>query len=115
MVSGGVPRDIRTFNILLDGFRKNGMLEKALVIFQRLQKSQMEPDIFTYNIIIEGLCKACKVEDAWKLFCSLDLKGVMPDVVTYSILLDGFCRKGLKEEASALTHQRNEELRFCCR
>ncbi|CAA7053872.1 unnamed protein product [Microthlaspi erraticum] len=66
----GVPPDIWTYNILLGWACKNGKLEKALVIFQDMQKSEWNL-YFTYSIIIEGMCKAGKVEDAWKLFCSL--------------------------------------------
>ncbi|ESQ38366.1 hypothetical protein EUTSA_v10029183mg, partial [Eutrema salsugineum] len=38
MLSSGVPHDIITYEILLDGLCDNGKLEKALVIFQYMQK-----------------------------------------------------------------------------
>ncbi|CDY25704.1 BnaC03g69710D [Brassica napus] len=50
MVFCGVPPDIWTYSILLDGFCKNGKLDKALVIFEDLQKSATELNIVTYNI-----------------------------------------------------------------
>ncbi|WZZ86350.1 hypothetical protein YC2023_114929 [Brassica napus] len=70
----------------------NGEVEKALVMFEDLQKSEMEVDIVTYTTIIHGMCKAGKVEDAWGLFCSLSVKVVKPDVVAYRdglVLNDG--------------------------
>ncbi|KAL0799248.1 hypothetical protein Bca101_054423 [Brassica carinata] len=112
MVSGGVPPDIWTYSILLDGFCDNGKLEKALVIFNDMQNSGMEIGIITYNIIIEGMCRAGKVEDAWELFCSvsLNLKGVMkPDVRTYTIMIAGFCLKRLKQEAVTLFRKMKED------
>ncbi|KAL0747636.1 hypothetical protein Bca101_029638 [Brassica carinata] len=109
MVSCGVPPNIWTYNILLDGFCDNGKLEKALVIFKDMQNSEMELGIITYTIVIEGMCRASKVEDAWELFCSLDLKGVKPDVRTYTIMISGFCVKRLKQEAVALFRKMKED------
>ncbi|WZZ85975.1 hypothetical protein YC2023_114554 [Brassica napus] len=109
MVSCGVPPNIWTYNILLDGFCDNGKLEKALVIFKDMQNSEMELGIITYTIVIEGMCRASKVEDAWELFCSLNLKGVKPDVRTYTIMISGFCVKRLKQEAVALFRKMKED------
>ncbi|CAN6865173.1 unnamed protein product, partial [Brassica oleracea] len=83
--------DIWTYNILLGGLCDNGEVEKALVMFEDLQKSEMEVDIFTYTTIIHGMCKAGKVEDAWGLFCSISVKVVKPDVVAYSTMVSGLC------------------------
>ncbi|CAN8253428.1 unnamed protein product [Cochlearia groenlandica] len=102
MVSGGMAPNIWTYNILLHGLCNNGKLEKALVIFEDLQKSEVEPNIFTYNIIIKGMCKTEKVEDAWCLFCSLGLKGVKPDVVTYNAMISGFRENRLMQDAYTL-------------
>ncbi|CAH2047960.1 unnamed protein product [Thlaspi arvense] len=110
MVSGGVPPNIMTYNIVLDGLCNNGKLEKALVIFQDLQKSEMKLNIVTYVIVINGMFKAGKVEEAWDLFSSIGLKGVMkPDVVTYTTMISGFCGKGLKQEADALFIEMKED------
>ena len=94
--------DIWTYNILLGGPCDNGEVEKALVMFEDLQKSEMEVDIVTYTTIIHGMCKAGKVEDAWGLFCSLSVKVVKPDVVAYSTMLSGLCSNGLHCEMDAL-------------
>ena len=94
--------DIWTYNILLGGLCDNGEVEKALVMFEDLQKSEMEVDIVTYTTIIHGMCKAGKVEDAWGLFCSLSVKVVKPDVVAYSTMLSGLCSNGLHCEMDAL-------------
>ena len=94
--------DIWTYNILLGGLCDNGEVEKALVMFEDLQKSEMELDIVTYTTVINGMCKAGKVEDAWGLFCSLSVKGVKPDVVAYSTMMSGLCSKGLHFEIDAL-------------
>jgi pentatricopeptide repeat protein len=45
MVSDGVLPDIMTYSILLDGLCNNGKVETALVVFEYLQRSKMEPDI----------------------------------------------------------------------
>ncbi|KAF2575137.1 hypothetical protein F2Q70_00001308 [Brassica cretica] len=109
MVSCGVPPNIWTYNILLDGFCDNGKLEKALVIFNDMQNSGMELGIITYNIIIGGMCRAGKVEDARELFCSLSLNGVKPDVRTYTIMISGFGVKRFKQEAVALFRKMKED------
>ncbi|CAH2048202.1 unnamed protein product, partial [Thlaspi arvense] len=99
MVSAGVPPDIWTYNILLDGLCNNGKLEKALVVFQDMQKSEVEL----------GMCKAGKVEDAWDLFSCLSLKGVKPNVVTCNTMISGLCRKDLLQEADALFRKMKED------
>ncbi|CAA7041565.1 unnamed protein product [Microthlaspi erraticum] len=94
--------DIWTYNILLGGLCDNGELERALVIFEDMQKKEMGLDIVTYTTIIQGMCKAGMVEEAWGLFCSLGVKGVKPDVVTYTTMMLGLFRKGLHGEIDSL-------------
>lgn len=57
MVSLGVLPDAMTYGILLDGLCDNGKLEKALEIFEVLEKSKMDLGVVMYTIIIEGMCK----------------------------------------------------------
>ncbi|WZY73501.1 hypothetical protein YC2023_005741 [Brassica napus] len=42
MGSHNVPPDIRTYNVLLDGLCYNGKVEKALMIFEYMQKREMD-------------------------------------------------------------------------
>ena len=47
MGSHNVPPDIRTYNVLLDGLCYNGKVEKALMIFEYMQKREMDVSIVT--------------------------------------------------------------------
>jgi pentatricopeptide repeat protein len=105
----GISPDIWTYNILLGGLCDNGELEKALVIFEDMQKREMDLDIVTYTTVIRGMCKTGKVEEAWSLFCSLSLKGLKPDIVTYTTMMSGLCTKGLLHEVEALYTKMKQE------
>uniref|UniRef100_M4DXE8 Pentacotripeptide-repeat region of PRORP domain-containing protein n=1 Tax=Brassica campestris TaxID=3711 RepID=M4DXE8_BRACM len=133
--SHNAPPDIRTYNVLVDGLCYNGKVEKALMIFEYMQKREMDVSIvtvanrehynqetklktvmtcshhlaLTYTIVIQGMCKVGKVEDDFDLFCSLFSKGMKPNVVTYTTMITGFCRRGLIHEADALFRKMKED------
>ncbi|XP_022565003.1 pentatricopeptide repeat-containing protein At1g62680, mitochondrial-like [Brassica napus] len=51
-------REMSERGLVSSGLCDNGEVEKALVMFEDLQKSEMEVDIVTYTTIIHGMCKA---------------------------------------------------------
>ncbi|XP_018478989.2 LOW QUALITY PROTEIN: pentatricopeptide repeat-containing protein At5g41170, mitochondrial [Raphanus sativus] len=109
MVSRGVSPSIRTYNVLLHGLCLNGKLDKALLIFEDIQKRAIDVNIITYTIIIQGMCRAGKLKDAVDLFCSLPSKGMKPNVVTYSTMISALFREGFKLEAHVLFRKMKED------
>ncbi|KAK4375184.1 hypothetical protein RND71_005861 [Anisodus tanguticus] len=78
-----------TYNCLIDGCCQVYRMDKALMLYQRMQKVGVTPDIITYTILINGLCKRSKVGKGYKLFREMKSN---PDKVAYTSMIDGLCK-----------------------
>ncbi|RYR73528.1 hypothetical protein Ahy_A02g007912 isoform G [Arachis hypogaea] len=47
-----------TYNIMINGLRKNGYVNNAIMLFRNLQRHRFIPEVLTYNTLINGLSKA---------------------------------------------------------
>lgn len=94
MVTKKVELDTIGYTILIDGFSKNGYVEKAVGFLYRMRKDGLAPNLVTYTAIIMGFCKKGKLDEAFAVFGMLDRLGIEVDEFTYAILADGVCRKG---------------------
>ncbi|MBA0680839.1 hypothetical protein Goari_012516, partial [Gossypium aridum] len=117
-VEKGCALDIRSHNIIINGYCKAKRLDKAMELFDEITQNgpipdtvtyntlmqgietfssnvdgRFEPNIVLYNILIDGLCKDRNIETGKELFHELS------DVYTNSILINGFCRERFPDEA----------------
>ncbi|XP_044510125.1 putative pentatricopeptide repeat-containing protein At1g09680 [Mangifera indica] len=100
MQLSNLPPDLFTYNILIDGYCKNGCVLEAVELFHTLINRNIQPDITTFNCLINGLCKTGRLNIAWEMFNRLHSNGFVPDVITYTIIMHGFCKEGKLEIAS---------------
>ncbi|KAL2476373.1 putative Pentatricopeptide repeat-containing protein [Abeliophyllum distichum] len=85
--------DIKTWNIILNGWCVLGSLPDAKRFWKVIVASKCKPDIFTYGIFINALSKSGKISTAVKLFMSMSEKGCRPDVAICNCIIDGLCFK----------------------
>ncbi|KAF0930737.1 hypothetical protein E2562_034929 [Oryza meyeriana var. granulata] len=55
---GGCPLDVVSYSTGIDGFFKEGDLDKAYATYHEMLDWRILPDFVTYNSIIAALCKA---------------------------------------------------------
>ncbi|KAL2496378.1 putative pentatricopeptide repeat-containing protein [Forsythia ovata] len=100
--------DIKTWNIILNGWCVLGSLPDAKRFWKVIVASKCIPDIFTYGIFINALSKSGKISTAVKLFRSMSEKGCRPDVAVCNCIIDGLCFKKRIPEALAIFRDMNE-------
>ncbi|XP_020251721.1 pentatricopeptide repeat-containing protein At3g29230-like [Asparagus officinalis] len=76
--------DLVTWNSMIDGCVKNGMVEAARELFDEMR----DKDLVSWNIMIAGYASVGMMEKARELF------SIMPkwDVVTWNSMIDGYAR-----------------------
>lgn len=91
--------DIKTMNIILNGWCVLGSLRDAKRFWKDIITSTCKPDMFTYGIFINSLTKAGKLNTAVKLFWGMWEKGCTPDVTICNCIIDALCFKKRIPEA----------------
>lgn len=83
--------DVITWNSMIDGCVKNGLVEAARELFDEMR----ERDLVSWNIMIAGYASVGEMNKAKELF------SVMPerDVVTWNSMIDGYAKVGDVEHA----------------
>lgn len=102
------PPDIKSRNIILNGWCVLGSLHEAKRFWNDIISSKCKPDLFTYSIFINSLTKAGKLGTAVKLFTSMWEKGCNPDVTVCNTLIDQLCFKKKIPEALEIFSEMNE-------
>jgi pentatricopeptide repeat protein len=69
---------MNTYNTLINGFCKEGNLEKARELLQEISEKGCRPNLLTYNTLIDGLCKHHKLDEAQKIFYDMPKQGLRP-------------------------------------
>ncbi|XP_052195246.1 putative pentatricopeptide repeat-containing protein At3g15200 [Diospyros lotus] len=103
------PPEIKTMNIILNGWCVSGRLHEAKRFWNDIITSKnCKPDRFTYGIFINSLTKAGKLSTAVKLFQAMWEKGCDPDVAICNCIIDGLCFKKRIPEALKIFQEMNE-------
>ncbi|XP_076936516.1 putative pentatricopeptide repeat-containing protein At3g15200, partial [Bidens hawaiensis] len=101
--------NIKTLNIILNGWCVLGSLREAKRFWNDIITSKYKPDVFTYGIFINSLTKAGKISTAVKLFQAMWDKGCTPDVTICNCIIDGLCFKKRIPEALEIFKEMNEK------
>ncbi|MCI36131.1 pentatricopeptide repeat-containing protein, partial [Trifolium medium] len=67
MAQMGVAPDVRSFNIMINGFCKIKMVDEAVNLFNGMHCRKIIPNVVTYNSLIDGLCKSGRISYALEL------------------------------------------------
>ncbi|KAL2924631.1 hypothetical protein RDABS01_023115 [Bienertia sinuspersici] len=106
MGNKGVARSVETYNIVIDGYSNNHMVDKCLEMLERYMVGRgVQPNTQIYNMIIAAQCNARDLQAAFGLFGEMLNNNVVPSIITYNSLINGQCKKGKLEEAEDLLPQ----------
>ncbi|CAH8372175.1 unnamed protein product [Eruca vesicaria subsp. sativa] len=106
MLVRGLSVDEASFGTLIDGYLKEGKVEKAMDIYDGMIKMKKLPNLVIYNSIVNGLSKQGLSGAAEAMVNAMERK----DAVTYNTLLNESLKIGNVEEAvSILSKMQNNE------
>ncbi|KAI3938224.1 hypothetical protein MKW92_004191 [Papaver armeniacum] len=94
----GCPRDLHSFNTILDILCKSKRIEMAYHLF-RAFKFKFRADVISYNIIANGWCLIKKTSKALEVLKEMVERGLEPSLSTYNVLLKGYFRAGQIKQA----------------
>ncbi|XP_020575540.1 uncharacterized protein LOC110021396 [Phalaenopsis equestris] len=98
----GCSPDTITYNTILDGYCRKGMLKEARDLLAEMKGRGLLPDRSTYNTLIAGYCRIGWLKEATKVIELMTRSNFLPDLWTYNMLILGMCREGRMDEASRL-------------
>ncbi|KAK8935749.1 Pentatricopeptide repeat-containing protein [Platanthera zijinensis] len=95
--------DVILWNSMIVGLAKNGHALEALVIFDRMRGSRMNPDDVTFLGVLAACSHAGLVDEGRKFFKSMSAEyGVTPRPQHYACMIDVLGRGGRLKEAEEL-------------
>lgn len=106
---GEFQYDIKTWNIILNGWCVLGSLRETKRFWNEIIRSKCRRDKVTYATFVNSLCKSGKISTAVKLFYAMWEKGCTPDVVICNSVIDGLCFKKRIPEALQIFREMNDK------
>jgi pentatricopeptide repeat protein len=99
-------QNIMTWNSMIVGFAKNGYANEALLLFLKMQESQLKPDEVTLLGVLIACSHAGLISEGRDFFDSMSqVYGIVPRVDHYACLIDLLGRGGHLQEAQEVIDQ----------
>lgn len=99
MKGDGVDPDLVTYNTLVFGLARAGMVAKARTYVDAMAAEGHFPDVITYTSLMNGMCVKGDALGALKLLEEMEAKGCEPNARTYNTLLMGLCKNRKLDKA----------------
>ncbi|KAL2346882.1 hypothetical protein Fmac_000882 [Flemingia macrophylla] len=98
-----LARDVVSWTAMITGYRKHGLGNKAVELFNEMQVSGIEPDSVTYLVVLLACSHSGLFKEGKKYFSSLCCNRKMkPQVEHYACMVDLLGRSGHLKEANDL-------------
>ncbi|KAG8362904.1 hypothetical protein BUALT_BualtUnG0025500 [Buddleja alternifolia] len=100
-----VVPSVVTYNALINGYCKKGMVnkvQKAMTLLSKMLEQKLSPNVVTFNILVYGQCKEGDVDSAFRLLTLMEESNVIADQLTYGPLIDTLCKKGSVDKANEI-------------
>ncbi|KAF3435657.1 hypothetical protein FNV43_RR22748 [Rhamnella rubrinervis] len=88
---------------------KEGRLEEASGLFDKMEETGLAPSAVTYNTLIDGYCNKGDLVKAFSYRDEMLKKGLMPTVSTYNLLIHALFMEGKMAEADDLGKEMGEK------
>ncbi|KAL4570022.1 hypothetical protein LXL04_025671 [Taraxacum kok-saghyz] len=98
MISRGIPPDVISYTILLDGYCRLNHLKKAKDLFKLMINHGIQPDVVTYTVLFQGDFKARNKQRVLTGDLT-EIQEFVPDVIWYTVWMDDCCKSGNLEGA----------------
>ncbi|KAG6490882.1 pentatricopeptide repeat-containing protein At3g49240, mitochondrial-like [Zingiber officinale] len=102
-----------SYNLVLDALGRNGKLEEALNLFDRMLKEHNPPrritvNLGTFNVMVDAYCIAGRFQDAITVFGQMSEQKCVPDTLSYNNLIDQLGSNKFVAEAEVLYKEMSE-------
>lgn len=109
-----VKMSAMAYNYVLDALNKNGKLDEALKLFERMKKEHNPPgclalNLGSFNVMADGCCSEGRFNDAIKIFREMGDFRCSPDALSFNVLIDELCKNGMLAEAEVLYNEMGEK------
>jgi pentatricopeptide repeat protein len=84
----GLQPNVWTYNVMIKGFCKEGLLNEAIELLEKMEGNSCSPDHFTYNIIIQDFLQYNETSWVVKYLKMMVEKGFSANATTTAILID---------------------------
>ncbi|KAF3606401.1 hypothetical protein DY000_02045017 [Brassica cretica] len=105
MLVRGLSVDAVSFGTLIDGYLKEGKVEKAVEVYDGMVKMKKLPNLVIYNSIVNGLSKLGLSNAAEAVVKAMESK----DAVTYNTVLNESLKIGNVEEAASVLSEMQKD------
>merc|ERR1719161_2397026 len=96
------PGNPAVFSGLLKACLQRKELQRAMELYEEMDRSESSCSLTTYNMLIDAFARAGNMDRVARLFRDMHQKNINPDIVTYSTVIKGYCVKGDLEPALQL-------------
>ncbi|XP_073022280.1 pentatricopeptide repeat-containing protein At2g15980 [Primulina eburnea] len=83
-----------TFNAVMVGFYREGLLEKVMEVWQEMESCGCVPNAYGYSMLMVVYSEYGNMEDAMKVRKEMENKCIKCDAVVYNTIIGGYCRIG---------------------
>jgi pentatricopeptide repeat protein len=90
VVQNKISSDHHVFNILMNACGKHGMVDEAMLTFNKMQWYGLMPNTVSYGSVIDALCRAGRLDDAMFQFNQMINEGQPLNIYIFTTLIHGF-------------------------
>ncbi|KAJ7531823.1 hypothetical protein O6H91_14G060500 [Diphasiastrum complanatum] len=101
-----VEKDLASWNAMIAGYATNGGGEQAILLFQKMQQTDVKPDAITFSNVLKACGNITSIEHGKLIHHFLVKSGIQPNLHVGNTLVDMYAKCGSLDEA----HQVFEDL-----
>ncbi|RYR63221.1 hypothetical protein Ahy_A04g021023 [Arachis hypogaea] len=102
MKENGYLPTLRCYNVLIDGFCKNGRTDEALSLLSLLRIDGFVLNLQSYCSLINNFIHAKRYSESYVWFTKMFKREIVPDVTLYAIMIRGLSEEGRVGEAAKM-------------
>ncbi|KAL8257007.1 hypothetical protein R6Q59_029073 [Mikania micrantha] len=99
----GIKCSIVTYNTIIDGYGKAGLLDlMENMLTEMLEEGMCLPDVFSFNSVIGAYGNSGMIVEMEKWFDEFQLMGIKPNVMTFNILIKSYGKAGMYDKMGSV-------------
>lgn len=91
--------NIETYNSLIYGYGRGGLIKEAEAVVLRMNAAWMERDTHSFTGLVEAYCQGGKYDDAVKAYVEMQKSRCSPSERTLEAILRAYCMAELVDES----------------
>eukprot|EP01018_Ginkgo_biloba_P034994 Gb_38301 [translate_table: standard] len=92
-------RDVFLWNVMIRGYTMNGFYEKALILYNQMQRAGVQPDNFTFPFVLKACAEQSALQEGKEIHDDIVRIGFESDVFVGNSLIAMYAKCGCVEDA----------------